>query len=72
VTTELISRPDDIAKRVEVVWATPDGEGPWPLLVLVHGHQEQVRSGAAAFVQAGTFDPLRQLGYVVAGVSQPR
>jgi hypothetical protein len=40
-----IPHPDDPAKQVEYFLEKPKGDGPWPTIVLLHGHQEWPRAG---------------------------
>jgi hypothetical protein len=28
------------SKQIEVLWTTPVGQGPWPAVLFIHGHQE--------------------------------
>ena len=64
-------RHRDANKRVEIFWTKPAGDGPYPALLLIHGHQEQVRNGGEAFVKTGRLGILARQGYVAASVSQP-
>jgi len=66
-----ISHPDDSSKRVEYFVEKPAGKGPWPAVVLVHGHQEWPRPGGKDFVKWGVLDSLAQRGYLAVAVSQP-
>ena len=65
---------------VELFLAKPDGQGPWPLIVFVHGHQSAPRPGARVFIRLdrrpalatvdeGRLEQMRQRGYVAAAVS---
>lgn len=71
VRAEFIPDPDNPAKRIEVFWTKPAGDGPWPLLVLIHGHQEGERPGAAVYSEEGALQRYSARGLVAAAVSQP-
>jgi len=58
-------------KSIEEVWARPKGPGPWPALVLVHGHSQFRQHGASAHLDAGFFSYWVKRGFVVAALSQP-
>ena len=67
----LIAHPDDTSKQVEYFIRTPVGEGPWPTLIFLHGHQEDPRTGGSVFVQWGVLDQIAERGYLALAVSQP-
>jgi dipeptidyl aminopeptidase/acylaminoacyl peptidase len=71
VHRELLEHPKDRGKKVEVFWTQPAGEGPRPAVLLIHGHQEEVRNGGEAFVKTGRLRIMASRGYVAASVSQP-
>ena len=71
VRTEFIPHPDDAAKRIEIAWTKPAGEGPWPVLLLVHGHQIGNRPGAGIYVDGGGLERFASRGLLAAAVSQP-
>jgi dipeptidyl aminopeptidase/acylaminoacyl peptidase len=66
-----IPHPDDPAKKVEYFLEKPKGDGPWPTIVLLHGHQEWPRAGGKDFVKWGVLDEFAGRGYVAVAVSQP-
>jgi dipeptidyl aminopeptidase/acylaminoacyl peptidase len=66
-----IPHPDDPAKKVEYFLEKPKGEGPWPTVILLHGHQEWPRAGGKDFVQWGVLDDFANRGYLAVAVSQP-
>ena len=68
---ELLPHRSDPGKHVEVFLARPDGTGPWPAVLLVHGHQEQARDGGAMYARTGRLGVLARRGYVAVAVSQP-
>jgi dipeptidyl aminopeptidase/acylaminoacyl peptidase len=58
--------------KVEYVWAKPEGAGPWPLLVLIHPHQEWPDNiGAEAFVNSGLLKAWPKKGWITVALSQP-
>jgi dipeptidyl aminopeptidase/acylaminoacyl peptidase len=62
----------DSARRIEYFWSAPPGAGPWPAVILIHGHQEgRATPGGMAFVGFGVLDSLARRGYVAVAVSQP-
>jgi len=67
---DFVAHPTKIVKRVEIFWIKPEGIGPWPAVVLVHGHQE-IRKGGEMYVKNGYLEDLAKRGYVAASVSQP-
>lgn len=68
---EKISHPDDPTKQVEYFLAQPSGSGPWPTIVLLHGHQSFPSSGGADFVRWGVLKQFADQGILAVAVSQP-
>jgi dipeptidyl aminopeptidase/acylaminoacyl peptidase len=66
-----IPHPDDPAKQVEYFLEKPKGDGPWPTIVLLHGHQEWPRAGGRDFVKWGVLGELAGRGYLAVAISQP-
>jgi dipeptidyl aminopeptidase/acylaminoacyl peptidase len=66
-----VPHPDDPSKQVEYFVERPGGQGPWPTVVLLHGHQEGGRPGGKDFVGWGVLKQLSQRGYLAVAVSQP-
>lgn len=66
-----IPHPDDPAKKVEYFLEKPKGGGPWPTIVLLHGHQEWPRAGEKDFVKWGVLDEFSGRGYLAVAISQP-
>lgn len=58
-------------KKIEMFWTKPDGAGPWPAIVYIHGHQEPARDGGEVYVKGGRLRLMAMRGYVAASVSQP-
>lgn len=68
---ELLPHSKDNNKKVELFWTRPGGDGPYPAVIYIHGHQEQVRNGGEAFFRTGRLGILASRGYVAASISQP-
>jgi len=66
-----IQHPDDASKEVEYFLEHPAGDGPWPTVVLLHGHQEGAKPGGKDFVDWGVLKQLADRGYLAVAVSQP-
>jgi dipeptidyl aminopeptidase/acylaminoacyl peptidase len=58
-------------KAIELFWTKPEGEGPFPTVLFIHGHQESQRNGGQAYVLTGRLGIMARRGYVAAAVSQP-
>jgi len=71
VRREFLPHSKDGNKKIELFWTKPASDGPYPALLLIHGHQEQVRNGGEAFVKTGRLGILARQGYVAASLSQP-
>ena len=71
IQRELLPDRQDPSKRVEVFWTKPAGAGPWPVVMYIHGHQEQVRNGGEVYVNSGRLGAMARRGYVAAALSQP-
>ncbi len=57
-------------KQVEYFWHAPEGEGPWPVLLFVHGHQSgRERPGAKAYVDRGYLRRAAADGMLACAVS---
>jgi dipeptidyl aminopeptidase/acylaminoacyl peptidase len=66
-----IPHPDDPARKVEYFLEKPGGPGPWPAIVLLHGHQDWPRAGGKDFVTWGVLDDFANRGYLAVSISQP-
>jgi dipeptidyl aminopeptidase/acylaminoacyl peptidase len=66
-----LAHPDDPSKHVEYFVEKPEGKGPWPTIVLLHGHQETERVGGKIFVQWGVLDQFAKRGVLAVAVSEP-
>lgn len=68
---ELIAHPDDSKKNVEFYWTKPEGAGPWPVVIYIHGHQSLDRPGGRDIVDSGNLVKAKNQGIVAVSVSQP-
>lgn len=59
------------SKPIEYFWSKPHGQGPFPLLLLIHPDQDSPREGGKAFVEMGQFDYWTKKGFVTVAISQP-
>jgi hypothetical protein len=50
---ELLLHRWDKTKAVEMFWAKPEGNGPFPAILFIHGHQEPPSPGASVYARAG-------------------
>jgi len=67
-----IPHPDSSSARVEYFIKQPQGSGPWPTVVVLHGHQNiWSRPGGLQFVQWGVLDKFAARGYLAVSVSLP-
>lgn len=66
-----IAHPDDPGKKVEYFLEKPRSDGPWPVIIFLHGHQTWPRAGAKDFVKWGVLDDFAGRGYLAVAVSQP-
>jgi len=71
VHQDLLPHSQDARKRVELFWTRPAGDGQYPVLLLIHGHQDHLRNGGEAFVKTGRLGAIATRGYVAAALSQP-
>ncbi|HET6935493.1 MAG TPA: alpha/beta fold hydrolase [Candidatus Angelobacter sp.] len=69
--TLFIAHPDDPVRKVEYFLEKPAGSGPWPAIILLHGHQDWPRAGGKDFVNWGVLDDFADRGYLAVSISQP-
>jgi dipeptidyl aminopeptidase/acylaminoacyl peptidase len=63
---------NDPSEMVEYFISKPAGAGPWPTIILVHGHQDEVpKPGAKALANAGRLTEFARRGWVAIALSQP-
>jgi dipeptidyl aminopeptidase/acylaminoacyl peptidase len=59
-------------ETVEYLWSQPKGNGPWPVLVLIHPHQEWPNKiGAEIFEKNKSLQIWASKGFITIAVSQP-
>jgi dipeptidyl aminopeptidase/acylaminoacyl peptidase len=58
-------------KKVEYYWMRPDGPGPFPALIFIHGHQFGDRPGGRDLVDRGGLARFAAIGVVAVSLSQP-
>jgi dipeptidyl aminopeptidase/acylaminoacyl peptidase len=67
-----IAHPDDPAAKIEYFIEQPDGKGPRPTVVFLHGFQQPAaRIGGRAFVNWGVLRRYSNEGYLAVSVSLP-
>ena len=71
IRREMLSHGKDSNKKIELFWTKPTGDGPYPAILYIHGHQEQLRDGGETYVKTGRLGVMAGRGYVVASLSQP-
>jgi dipeptidyl aminopeptidase/acylaminoacyl peptidase len=71
IRREFLPHRQNPSKTIEVFWTKPVEQGPRPAVLLIHGHQEQIRNGGEAFVRTGRLGIMASRGYVAASLSQP-
>jgi dipeptidyl aminopeptidase/acylaminoacyl peptidase len=71
VRREFLPHPQDRNRRIEFFWTKPAGEGPYPAVLFVHGHQDDIRDGGGLYVRTGRLGVMARRGYVAASFSQP-
>ncbi len=68
---EFLPHPSDAGRQVEFFWTAPRGEGPWPAILYVHGHQIGERPGARIYLNPPLLEQTAEEGFFAAAVSQP-
>ena len=72
VSAETIDHPYKQGAKVEYFIRKPDGVGPWPTIIFLHGYQAfPNRPGGKAFVDWGVLDRFAKRGYLAVSVSLP-
>jgi len=69
IQRELLQHRWDKTQAVELFWAKPEGNGPFPAILFIHGYQDPPRPGGSVFATAGPL--MAKRGYVAAALSQP-
>lgn len=69
---ETMVHPDRSGARIEYFVEQPDGSGPWPTVIFLHGSQPpQSRPGGKVYVDWGVLDRFAKKGYLAVSVSLP-
>ncbi len=58
-------------ERLSTFSRKPAAPGPWPAIILLHGHQDSPRAGGKDFVTWGVLDDFANRGYLAVSISQP-
>ena len=67
-----VPHPDNPAKTVEYFMEKPTGNGPWPTVVFLHGHQQwPFQPGGKDYVKWGVLHDFASRGYLAVAVSLP-
>ncbi len=59
------------AKKIEFYWSKPAGQGPFPLLLLIHPDQDSPKIGGKVFIEMGQLEYWSKKGFVTVAISQP-
>lgn len=71
VHKELINYFEEDDKKVEFYWAKPNGDGPWPVILYIHGFQEGDKTpGGRDMVDFGVLKAKAEKGIVAISMSQ--
>ena len=68
---ELLPHSQDQNKAVELFWAKPEGNGPFPVVLFIHGHQEGPRDGGEAYVRTGRLGIMARRGAAAGALGDP-
>jgi dipeptidyl aminopeptidase/acylaminoacyl peptidase len=71
VVRESLPHPAAADKRIELFWTKPEGDGRYPAVLFIHGHQDHPRNGGDVYWRSGRLEIMARTGYVAAAVSQP-
>lgn len=67
-----INHPDRANSTIEFFVERPAGDGPWPTVIFLHGHQSFYKNiGGRAFADWGILKRFAKDGYLAAAVSLP-
>lgn len=68
----LLQHPNKPTAKVEYFAQQPAGDGPWPTVIYLHGHQAGLQSaGGRAFVDWGVLSRAADEGYLAVAISLP-
>jgi dipeptidyl aminopeptidase/acylaminoacyl peptidase len=67
-----IPHPDGANARIEYYAIKPEGKGPWPTIIFLHGHQPFLPTvGGRAYIDSGFLRSYAEKGYLAVAVSLP-
>ena len=66
-----ITHPNDASKKVEYYIKKTLGEGLFPAIIFIHGHQNGLNPGGKHFVNWGMLDQFANQGFIAVAISQP-
>lgn len=67
-----LTHPDRPASKVEYFVEQPKGDGPWPTIIFLHGHQNFPNNvGGRAYADWGVLSRFARDGYLAVSVSLP-
>lgn len=67
-----IAHPDGASARIEYYTVVPEGKGPWPTIICLHGHQPFLPTmGGRADLDNGALRSYAEKGYLAVAVSLP-
>lgn len=66
-----IQNPDNSGNRIEFFIKKPEGQGPFPVIFLLHGHQRDPSVGGVEFFKANVDSNFIQEGIAVVAISIP-
>ena len=70
--SRFIPNPADPSERVEYFVDQPEGSGPWPMIVFLHGHQNGISTpGGQVYADWGVLKHYAGQGYLAVSVSLP-
>jgi len=68
----LLQHPDEPAAKIEYFAQRPKGDGPWPTVIFLHGHQAGPQNaGGRAFLDWGVLSRVADEGYLAVAISLP-
>src|SRR5579863_9873751 len=71
VEHSFIENPDEPHHKIEFFLQKPEGDGPFPVLFLIHGYQPLSSSGAKEFVDQNYLSKFVNEGIVTVAISVP-
>ena len=66
-----ITDPNQSSNQIEFFTMKPEGEGPFPVIFLLHGHQMEPTAGGQQFVDLNWLDYFAHEGIIAVAISIP-